>query len=264
MRAFTTLAKLSLGLTTTGAAAYYGHQYYFGNTQEHSPFADSPIVSDYFKEYIREHDLVTPLLYKNYQQKYKFDHFFEKGVLKELQGLRDYNLFVHKDFHDVLSGDLELPKEEKHKITSQGKIHCTFAPSSKLQGFQGLIHGGFTSTLLDNIAGCLAFMACDYTPAVTAYLNVKHEKPMKVDEEYVAILGIEKMEGRKIFIKGQIVDKEKNVYTTLDTLYIKANFDNFYIKHLFKSLLLDNKSNNVNKGVTVIPEQQPLVKSVPQ
>jgi len=29
-------------------------------------------------------------------------------------------------------------------------------------------------------------------------------------------------------------------------------------------LLLDNKSNNVKKGVTVIPEQQPLVKSVPQ
>jgi len=254
MRAFKTLAKLSLGLIPVGGAAYYANQYYFVSSQENS-LSEPTITSDFFKQYIQENGLISPLLYRNYQQKYKFDHFFEKGVLKDLAGLRDYNLLVDQNFNEILAGQVQLSKEEKQKIASQGKIHCTFAPSSKLQGNQGLVHAGFTSTLLDNIAGILAFMACDYTPAVTAYLNVKHEKPMEVNSEYVAVLNIEKMEGRKIFIKGQIVDKEKNVYTTLDTLYIKVNFDNFYIKHLFKSLLLDNKTT-VNTGVQ---GQKPIV-----
>jgi acyl-coenzyme A thioesterase PaaI-like protein len=247
MNSFKKLAKLSSFLIPAGGFAYLTNQLYFGNTQHVHTYVDNEVVG-YFKQYVEDNNLVSPHLYKNYQKKYKFDHFFEKGVLKDIEGLAGYNIFLDKAFNDVLNDEAELSQEEKKNLLSKAKVHCTFAPNYKLQGHKGIVHGGFTSTLFDNVSGCLAFMACDFTPAVTAYLNVNYNKPMTIDTEYVAVIEVEKIEGRKVFLKGKIVDKDNNVYTTMDTLYIKMKWDNSYLKHLYKSLLLDKKLFGVGQA----------------
>ena len=252
MKSFKKFSKWGLALLPAGAFAYFTNNYYFGSAHvvHNTP---NQITSEYFKQYIQDNNLITPSIYKNYQRKYKFDHFFEKGVLKDLEGLQDYNLLLPKDYYEKITVDTEISKEEKMKLFSQAKIHCTFTPNSTLQGQEGILHGGFTSTLFDNIAGCLAFTTCDFTPAVTAYLNVRYNKPMAVDQEYVAVIEVEKIEGRKVFLKGKIVDKENNVYTTMDTLYVKIKWDNFYLKQLYKSLLLDK---NVPESSSGLPKGQ--------
>jgi len=241
MKSFNKLFKYGLFLAPVGGFTYY-------NSSSHSAVAQ-PVQktithhsSSYFKQYVEQNDLITPSLYKKYQEKYKFNHFFEKGVLKDLEGLDAYNLFLNKDYHNKLANE--------QKDHEQAKIHCTFTPNDKLQGASGNIHGGFTSTLFDNVAGILAFMACDFSPAVTAYLNVKHEQPMKVGTEYVAVVEVDKMEGRKVFLKGKIVDKENNVYTNMESLFVRPKWGG-YLKHVYRFFLHDKKE--ANESLQLIP-----------
>lgn len=130
-------------------------------------------------------------------------------------------------------------------IHKDAKLHCTFTANTKLQSHSGFVHGGFTSTLFDNVAGCLAFMASDFAPAVTAYLNVNHESPLNVGTEYVAIVEVEKVEGRKVFLKGKVVDKENKVYTSMESLFIQPKWANLFLTKLYRGFLLDRKDSAV-------------------
>jgi acyl-coenzyme A thioesterase PaaI-like protein len=227
-----TLTKL-LKCAPFAGFAYAGTPYYTRASQS-IPSNDAPKLSSYFRQYVRENNLVTPSLYTKFQKAYTLNHFFEKGVLKELDGLDNYGLFLNKDCHDAMNQGDEASGENI-------KLHCTFSANSKLQGHFGAIHSGFTSTLFDNVAGCLAFMACDLSPAVTAYLNVSHERPLNVGEEYIAVVEVEKMEGRKVFVKGKIIDKENNVHTNMESLFIRPKQGSFVLKQLYRYLLVDKK-----------------------
>ncbi len=237
MQSFSRVFKYSLGLIPIGGLAYY---YYPKTTEAEQPKEIRQVLehSDYFQQYVNQHNLISPNLYKKFQEKYKFNHFFEKGVLKDLEGLDAYNLFLNKNYHDILINNIKFTHEEKQKVHEQAQMHCTFTPNVKLQGQAGQIHGGFTSTLFDNIAGCLAFMASDFAPAVTAYLNVSHQRPMNVGTEYIAVVEVDKVEGRKVFLKGKIVDKENNVYTNMDSLFIKPKWG-AHLKHIYRHFLSD-------------------------
>jgi len=232
MRSFNKLFKCGIALVPIGGLAYFSSPFFNKAAQEAQ--REIAPLSDYFRQYVEQNNLITPSLYKKFQESYKFNHFFEKGVLKDLEGLDVYNLFLNKDYHHVLTNEVQV-SQQAHE---QAKMHCTFTANHKLQSAGGNIHGGFTSTLFDNVAGCLAFMACDFAPAVTAYLNIKHEQPMDVGVEYVAVVEVERMEGRKVFLRGKIIDKENNVYTNMESLFIRPKWGH-YLKYLYRFFLFD-------------------------
>jgi len=226
-------------LASVGSIAYLNHPHCLGVQAQP---CEEPKTYGHFRQYIEQNDLVTPALYKKFQEKYKFNHFFEKGVLKDLEGLDMYDVFINKDYHDGLAKGTAISEEGKSSIHENAKIHCTFSANTKLQCYGGNVHGGFTFTLLDNLSGCLAFMASDFAPAVTAYLNVKHEKPMGIGSEYMAVIEVEKVEGRKVFLKGKIIDKDHNVYSSMESLFIKPKWADTYLKPLYKILGFSNTS----------------------
>jgi len=243
MKSFNKLFKYGLLLAPVGGFTYL-------NNASH-PAAAQPInnlsnhqSSSYFKQYVEQNNLISPSLYKKYQAKYKFNHFFEKGLLKDLEGLDIYNLFLNKDYHNSLTNDRKVSQDNKQEVHEQAKMHCTFTANEKLQSASGNIHGGFTSTLFDNVAGCLAFMASDFSPAVTAYLNIRHEQPMKVGTDYVAVVEVDRIEGRKVYLKGKIVDKENNVYTNMESLFVRPKWGG-YLKHVYRYFLNDKKEEQL-------------------
>jgi acyl-coenzyme A thioesterase PaaI-like protein len=245
MKSFTKLCKYGLAIAPIGGIAYLSHPNYVQSQLAFKP--EEPKLQGYFKQYVEENNLVSPGLYKKFQEKYTFNHFFEQGILKDLQGLDNYNLFINKSSHDALTNEVEVSDEQKKKLLEQAKLHCTFSAKSNLQGNSNAIHSGFTSTIFDNVAGCLAFMACDLSPAVTAYLNVRHEQPMTVGNDYVAVVEVDRVEGRKVFLKGKIMDKENNVYANMESLFVKPKKDAFYLRQLYKYFLIDNKEKKVEK-----------------
>jgi len=245
MRSFTKLCKYGLAIAPIGGMAYLSYPNKVQSQRAFQP--EEPKLNGYFKQYVEENNLVSPGLYKKFQEKYTFNHFFEQGILKDLEGLDNYNLFINKASHDALTDEVQVSNEQKQKLLEQAKLHATFSAKSKLQDNSDIIHGGFTSTIFDNVAGCLAFMACDLSPAVTAYLNVSHEQPMTVGKDYVAVVEVDKVEGRKVFLKGKIMDNENNIYANMESLFVKPKKDAFYLRQLYKYFLIDKKEKSVEE-----------------
>lgn len=60
-------------------------------------------------------------------------------------------------------------------------ISARFTPSASHQGFEGIVHGGILTALLDEAMGKLAFSLG--MPAVTAEITVKFKSPASPGEE---------------------------------------------------------------------------------
>lgn len=82
-----------------------------------------------------------------------------------------------------------------------------FNASDHVQGHFKIVHGGLLATMVDNAFGQLSTLAAG-KPCATANLSVNYRKPVKVNEDYMINCEVERVEGRKIFLKAQIVDKD--------------------------------------------------------
>lgn len=84
-----------------------------------------------------------------------------------------------------------------------GRSRIEFVPPKKFQGWQGLLHGGIISTVLDEaFAHALGGAARGAgETAVTAEMTVRFKKPVKVGAKVV-------VEGRVVKVKGRIVECE--------------------------------------------------------
>ena len=159
-----------------------------------------------------------------------------------MNGLNVYNLYLEKNYYQVITAEKETSSAEKQEKHKTAKLHCVFTANSRVQGHLGIVHGGFISTLFDNLAGSLAFFACDFTPAVTSYLNISYKKPLKIGKEYLAVLEVNKIEGDEIFIKGKVFDDENTIYTTFDSLFLKkAHMNDFLSKGLDKKIGIEKQ-----------------------
>ena len=221
------IAKWSLFIAPVGALAYVNRHFYFGNVYKIHKFEESDL-SDYTKAYVKKNDLVSPVVFVNYLKRYEHDHFFDKSIISKLNGLNEYNIFLDRTFHDALVNKIEMSDEEKDKLRQKAKLYCIFSANSRVQGHLGIVHGGFTSTLFDYLASSLGFVAADFTPVVTAYLNVDYKKPMKIGTEYIAVVEVDKIEGKKLYVKGKIVDTKNTVHTLVDSLFITAPLEKLY------------------------------------
>ena len=87
-----------------------------------------------------------------------------------------------------LAVEFEIDKAER-------SISATFVPSDIHQGFEGIVHGGILSALLDEAMAKLAFNLG--IPAVTAEMTVKFKAPSAPGEE--------------LFISGRITQETKKL-----------------------------------------------------
>ncbi|GIJ86257.1 hypothetical protein Asppvi_005143 [Aspergillus pseudoviridinutans] len=83
-----------------------------------------------------------------------------------------------------------------------------------VSGQPDIAHGGFLATVLDQVTGTLirASGLDRGRGAVTVYLNVKYQRPVRVPGIVVARAEIGRVEGRKIYVDGEIcvADQESN------------------------------------------------------
>jgi len=74
-----------------------------------------------------------------------------------------------------------------------------------LCGHTGIIHGGLTAALIDQISGETAFLVSGPS-VVTANLNVNYTKPL-IANRYVTVHGrVARKEGRKVWVEVRVKD----------------------------------------------------------
>lgn len=222
--------------TGVGAYTYYSKAYsnQLNQVSTKQNIFDESKLSAHFKNYIKDNGLETPFFCDKYQKSGVYKSFLEQTIIKDINGLDYYNIYLDQDYQDELMKRTSKSQDEQSDIQSNAKLYCIFIPNENISNSFGVVHPGFISTLFDSLGAYLSLVEGDFVPPVTAYLNVKYDKPMNVGQEYVSIIEIEKMHGRKVFVNAKICDKDGNVYNSMESLYVKTKFDNPVIKELLR------------------------------
>ncbi|XP_060113112.1 acyl-coenzyme A thioesterase THEM4-like [Heteronotia binoei] len=89
---------------------------------------------------------------------------------------------------------------------SEKRVVCLFQPGAYLESYAGLVHGGCIATILDN-----SFTACVISLVGRGFvvnLNVNYKSPIWLGSMVVVDTRMDKMEGRKMFLSGQVRSKD--------------------------------------------------------
>eukprot|EP00740_Mantoniella_antarctica_P011471 CAMPEP_0181382298 /NCGR_PEP_ID=MMETSP1106-20121128/20656_1 /TAXON_ID=81844 /ORGANISM="Mantoniella antarctica, Strain SL-175" /LENGTH=262 /DNA_ID=CAMNT_0023501691 /DNA_START=51 /DNA_END=835 /DNA_ORIENTATION=+ len=80
-------------------------------------------------------------------------------------------------------------------------------------GHPGWTHGGFTSLLMDEMAGqaYAEFVQRERGPGMTANLTVNYTAPLPTEADLLVMAGVERVEGRKVFIHLEVRDSPPEV-----------------------------------------------------
>lgn len=135
---------------------------------------------------------VQNLLYRGFSLKYRV--FFVCGVKMEIN-------FSEKCFvcgkNNVDGLHLDIHRDDE-KLAAKAEI----AVPSKFCGWEGIIHGGIISTLLDEIMAYAAFTHDQ--KGVTGEINVRFRKPMPAEKTVTVEGFVESQKGRILYTAGKI------------------------------------------------------------
>ena len=75
-------------------------------------------------------------------------------------------------------------------------------------GHPGVTHGGFTSLLLDEMAGqaYCEFVQCTRGPGVTANLTIDYCAPLPTESHVLVVAGLQSVDGRKVRCDVRVMD----------------------------------------------------------
>jgi len=92
---------------------------------------------------------------------------------------------------------------------------------TKVNGHHGIVHGGITSLLYDDVFGFAYFMASGGLFGYTANLSVNYRTPLPENTEAVMRVTLDKIERRKVMLKARLESKDGEImYSEATALYI--------------------------------------------
>ena len=94
-------------------------------------------------------------------------------------------------------------------------------PKEEYQGWPGILHGGITATILDEVMAKLIEHKDIW--AVTAEMDVRYVKKIAIGKELIARAWIEKQSKKILYLKSEIKNKEKDVLAEGSGKYFKMN-----------------------------------------
>ena len=105
-----------------------------------------------------------------------------------------------------------------------GKAHMEMDPKEWQTGLTGLVHGGFSCMLLDEIM-YYAILTLGFD-VVTVNMNIDFVGPAKMGHKLIAEGWVEKQEGRKVWAHG-IVKTDENTVVEASGFYLAVDLDKF-------------------------------------
>ncbi|KAM3909874.1 acyl-coenzyme A thioesterase THEM4-like [Leptodactylus fuscus] len=106
--------------------------------------------------------------------------------------------------------------------TAEKRMICIFQPGPYLEGPPGYTHGGCIATILDSTLGAGVVYVSGHV--MTANLNINYRNPIPLGSTVIVDSHVEKIEGRKVFARGQIRSHDDQILHTEATgLFIKLN-----------------------------------------
>ena len=105
-------------------------------------------------------------------------------------------------------------------VTEDGRVGGTAQFRRFHLGRNGAVHGGALALLFDSLLGFAAFKLSNSPYQRTAYLHVNYRQIAPVDKELQVDAAIDRIEGRKIFVAGRVLDGDA-VLCDAEALFVK-------------------------------------------
>ncbi len=128
--------------------------------------------------------------------------------------------FAHFD-HSAFMGAANPIAPPMTLAMRDGRVTGAVRFTDLYEGPPGHVHGGFVAAILDEVLG--ASQASTGRPGMTARLEVQYKAPTPLHTDLVTTGWVERVEGRKIFAKGEVRDGDR-VTATADGLFISFDF----------------------------------------
>jgi acyl-coenzyme A thioesterase PaaI-like protein len=104
-------------------------------------------------------------------------------------------------------------------VTEDGRIRGTALFRRFHLGRNGAVHGGSLAHLFDSLLGFTAFKLSESRRQRTAFLHVNYRKIAVIEKELQVESWIDRIEGRKIFVAGRLLDGD-DVLCEAEALFV--------------------------------------------
>ena len=102
-----------------------------------------------------------------------------------------------------------------HFRTDENGCYTSFVPQPVHQSYDGRMHGGLISTLLDETMGNYPYMY-EHKVAYTARLEVRFRQPVRIGERIDVITKVKRRKGRLLEMTGQVIREDGTVAAEAD------------------------------------------------
>ena len=82
-------------------------------------------------------------------------------------------------------------------------VWAPWTPKREHQGYEGIVHGGLITTVLDEVMGWAIYVRKLW--AVTGSINVRFRKPVRVGDELTCRAWVASVTGRKVDVRAQLI-----------------------------------------------------------
>ena len=100
------------------------------------------------------------------------------------------------------------------------RVWAPWTPCREHQGYEGIVHGGLITTVLDEVMGWAIYVRKLW--AVTGTVNVRFRKPVGVGIETRGVAWVERVSGRKVDVRGQLVQEDGVVLADATAIFIRV------------------------------------------
>ena len=102
-----------------------------------------------------------------------------------------------------------------HFRTDENGCYTSFVPQPVHQSYDGRMHGGLISTLLDETMGNYPYMY-EHKVAYTARLEVRFRQPVRIGERIDVITKVKRRKGMLLEMTGQVIREDGTVADEAD------------------------------------------------
>mmetsp|Transcript_6221 Transcript_6221/g.13595 ORF Transcript_6221/g.13595 Transcript_6221/m.13595 type:complete len:288 (+) Transcript_6221:109-972(+) len=168
-----------------------------------------------------------------------FQQVFDiSGLTKPGDPLGEDHLLRNMARRDMLKDNLVLLKTGPAVCPAEGEqdscmqVLNMYALGHDVCGHKGIVHGGFTATIIDETFGYLLYLAklhnaLDFDIVLTAQLDVSYKKPIPASSMVVCSAQVESVQGRKIWVNAELRDQHGcgTLFATARALFVTPKKD---------------------------------------
>jgi acyl-coenzyme A thioesterase PaaI-like protein len=201
-------------------------------------YTPSPLTPDEADEHDRVYGALAEATrrFADAQLRTQVDHAEAEAVTAELEALtarllakamdgahgvelgpREGEVRHHGNTVTGLRNPFSVVRPEHQSVTEDGHLVYRLELGAGHEGPPGLVHGGVTAMILDQLLGDAA--AAAGTPGMTGRLTVHYRRPTPLGE-LAFEAWTERVEGRKSFVRGQVTGPDGTVTVEAEALFI--------------------------------------------